>query len=98
VAEFFLDLHRLEGHDDDLAFARTMMDDVLDRAIVDETGMRWSNYDFRSSEPNLPPETTYMQGAAGVGSTLLRMHRHLSGDTWVVRWPHAPAWTAGVDN
>lgn len=94
VAEFFLDLHRLEGRDEDLAFARLMMDDVLDRAIVDETGMRWSNYEFRDPEPNLPPETTYMQGAAGVGSTLLRLHRHLSGDRWAVRWPHAPDWSA----
>jgi lantibiotic modifying enzyme len=92
VAEFFLDLHRLEGHDDDLAFAQLMVDDLLARAIVDEEGMRWSNYEFRDPEPNLPPETTYMQGAAGIGSTLLRLHRHLSGDQWVVRWPHAPTW------
>jgi hypothetical protein len=40
------------------------------------------------------PETTYMQGAAGIGSTLLRLHRHLAGDPWTVRWPHAPDWTA----
>jgi lantibiotic modifying enzyme len=98
VAEFFLDLHRLESRDEDLAFARIMMDDVLDRAIVDESGMRWSNYEFQSPEPNLPPETMYMQGAAGVGSTLLRMHRHLSGDKWIVRWPHAPAWSSEVEN
>jgi hypothetical protein len=31
--------------------------------------------------------------AAGIGSTLLRLHRHLSGDPWTVRWPHAPDWT-----
>jgi lantibiotic modifying enzyme len=93
VVEFFLDLHRLEGGADDLAFARLMLDDVLARAIHDDHGMRWSNYEFRSAEPDLPPETTYMQGAAGIGSTLLRMHRHLSGDPWVVRWPHAPAWS-----
>jgi hypothetical protein len=92
VAEFFLDLHQLEGLDDDLSFARLIMDDVMERAIVDETGMRWSNYEYRSPDPNLPPETTYMQGASGVGSTLLRLHRHLSGDRWAVRWPHAPNW------
>ena len=55
--------------------------------------MRWSNYEFRLPEPDLPPETTYMQGAAGIGSTLLRLHRHLSGDPWAVRWPHPPGWT-----
>jgi hypothetical protein len=39
------------------------------------------------------PETTYLQGAPGIGSTLLRLHRHLAGDPWTVDWPHAPAWT-----
>jgi lantibiotic modifying enzyme len=92
VAEFFLDLHRLEGQADDLAFARVMVDDLLDRAVVDGEGMRWSNVEHTADEPNLPPETTYMQGAAGIGSTLLRMHRHLAGDPWVVQWPHAPSW------
>jgi hypothetical protein len=70
------------------------VDDILDRAILDAKGMRWSNHEFRSPEPDLPPETTYLQGAPGIGSTLLRLHRHLAGDPWTVRWPHAPAWTA----
>jgi hypothetical protein len=94
VAEFFLGLHRLEGRDDDLQFARVMVDDLLTRAVVDQHEMRWSNFEFRDPEPTLPPETTYMQGAAGIGSTLLRMHRHLCGDEWVVPWPHAPTWSA----
>jgi hypothetical protein len=67
VAEFFLDLHQLEGHEDDLAFARLMVEDLLERAIIDSDGMRWSNYEFRGPEPNSPPETGYMQGAAGIG-------------------------------
>lgn len=92
VAEFFLDLHRLEGQDDDLAFARTLVDDLLKRAIVDEAGMRWSNYEYRKDESHLPAETGYMQGASGIGSTLLHLHRHLTGDPWTVRWPHAPRW------
>jgi len=96
VAEFFLDLHRLEGRPEDLAFAVTLVDDILARAIEDHSGMRWSNYEFRLPEPDLPPETTYLQGAAGIGSTLLRLHRHLAGDPWTVRWPHAPSWTAGA--
>ena len=94
VAEFFLDLHRLEGRHEDLAFARTLVDDLLTRAITDESGTRWSNYEFRlADQPNLPPETSYLQGAPGIGSTLLRLHRHLAGDPWTVPWPHAPAWT-----
>ena len=93
VAEFFLDLHRLEAQPDDLAFAVTLVDDVLRRAVIDAAGMRWSNYEYRAEEPNLPPETTYLQGAPGIGSTLLRLHRHLAGDAWTVRWPHSPSWS-----
>ncbi len=92
VAEFFLDLHRLEGQPDDLAFAVTLVDDLLERAVTDASGMRWSNYEHRAEEPNLAPETTYLQGAPGIGSTLLRLHRHLADDPWTVRWPHAPSW------
>jgi hypothetical protein len=32
-------------------------------------------------------------GAPGIGSTLLRLHRHLAGNQWTVRWPHAPDWS-----
>lgn len=92
VAEFFLDLHRLEGDPGDLEFAALLVDDLLDRAITDESGLRWSNYEYTRAEPDLPPETGYLQGAPGIGSTLLRLHRHLAGDPWTVRWPHAPSW------
>jgi lantibiotic modifying enzyme len=94
VAEFFLDLYRLESRPEDLAFAVTLIDDLLDRAISDQDGMRWSNHEYRKPEPDLPPETTYLQGAPGIGSTLLRLHRQLAGDPWTVRWPHAPVWEA----
>ena len=94
VAEFFLDLHQLEGRQDDLDFAVTLVDDLLGRAIIDSSGMRWSNYEYRNTDPDLPPETTYFQGAPGIGSTLLRLHRHQAGDPWTIRWPHAPSWAS----
>jgi len=92
VAEFFLDLHRLEGDPGDLEFATLLVDDLLGRAITDKSGTRWSNYEYRKAEPDLPPETGYLQGAPGIGSTLLRLHRHLAGDPWTAGWPHAPSW------
>ena len=95
VAEFFLDLHTLEGDDADLAFARVMVDDILARGTEDEAGMRWSNIEFRNEDPVLPAEPTYLQGASGIGSTLCRLDRHERGDRWVLKWPHAPTWGAG---
>jgi lantibiotic modifying enzyme len=96
VAEYFLDLHGWRNDPDDLAFAVEIVDDLLDRAIVDEHGMRWSNVEFRSDPPQLPPEATFFQGASGIGSTLLRLSRHLEGDRSVIDWPHAPDWSSDV--
>jgi lantibiotic modifying enzyme len=93
VAEYFLDLHAWRSDPDHLAFALTLVDDILERAITDEKGMRWSNVEWRKTPPELPPETTLYQGAAGIGSTLLRVSRHLEGDRSVLRWPCAPDWT-----
>ncbi len=90
VAEFFLDLDRDPSRDDpgDLLFARLLLDDLLDRATFDGTGMPWSNIEFRRDPPGLPPATSYLQGAAGIASTLLRLDRHLRGDLWTVPWVH----------
>jgi len=71
----------------------SLADDIVGRAVVDQSGMRWPNYEFRLPEPDLPPETTFQLGAPGIGSTLLRLHRHLAQDPWTVCWPHAPSWT-----
>jgi lantibiotic modifying enzyme len=92
VAEYFLDLHTWRDDPDDLAFAVAMVDDLLERAIVDEKGMRWSNVEWRSDPPELSPETTFYQGASGIGLTLLRLARHLEGDDSTVHWPHYPDW------
>ena len=92
VAELFFDLHTWREDPDDLAFACLLIDDLLNRANEDDHGMRWSNIEFRHDPPELPPETTFFQGASGIGCTLLRAMRHLSGDRSTIRWPHAPSW------
>jgi hypothetical protein len=92
AAEYFLDLHNWRQEDDDLAFAVQLVEDLLARAIVDDHGMRWSNVEIRSNPAELPPETTFFQGASGVGATLLRLSRHLEGDPTLIDWPHSPSW------
>ena len=64
VAEFFLDLHDLEGQPGDLAFAVTLVDDILDRARVDDVGMRWSNYEFRSPRARSPARDDLPAGSS----------------------------------
>ncbi len=65
VAEFFLDLHRLEGRPDDLGFAVTIVDDLLDRSIVDDAGRRWSNYEYRQPGALPAPRNDLPAGGAG---------------------------------
>jgi lantibiotic modifying enzyme len=96
VAEYFLDLHMWRENPDDLAFALTIADDLLDRAVADEKGVRWHNVEFRQDPPELPSETTFFQGASGIGLTLLRLSRHLQGDRSKVRLPHEADWTRRV--
>jgi lantibiotic modifying enzyme len=92
VIEYFLDLHTWRDDPEDLAFALAVADDMVERATVDGEGTRWSNVEFRQTPPELPPETTFYQGASGIGLTLLRLGRHLRGEPTTVEWPHRPAW------
>jgi lantibiotic modifying enzyme len=77
VAEFFLDLYVLAmglGRSDAqsyLTFARRIVDDILERGIDDDSGLRWTHAEHRTLPELLTTQVGYMQGAAGVGSVLL---------------------------
>jgi hypothetical protein len=58
-----------------LQAARTMGDALVERAIRDEAGARWRFTEHRQDPPLLPPGTSWMQGAAGIGAFLLRLAR-----------------------
>ena len=90
VARFFLDLHRVTGDADHLAFAVTMSDDIVERATVDDAGTRWSNIEHRLPEPVLPPQCGALQGAAGIASWLFELDAFLSGDDRRRVWPDSP--------
>jgi hypothetical protein len=50
-----------------------MTEDLLRRATLDEQGMRWVQAENRISPDELIAQTGYMQGAAGIGTWLLRL-------------------------
>ena len=58
-----------------LAAARTMGDALLERAIRDDAGVFWRFVEYRQDPPLLPPGTSWMQGAAGIATFLLRLAR-----------------------
>jgi hypothetical protein len=86
LADWMLSLHHLAaaGHPvgdpaELLTFARTLTADLLDRAVVDGDGARWS-----------PPVTGWACGAAGIGSWLVRLDTFDQGRESVLRLPDSP--------
>jgi lantibiotic modifying enzyme len=90
VADFFLGLHLVTGDPAHLDFACIVLDDIVDRAVTDDQGTRWHNIEHTATPPELPAQTGWMQGAAGIGAALLRGHQVLSGrdaGPWLPSWP-----------
>jgi len=60
-----------------LAAACTMAGAIADRAIRDQAEAHWRFTEHRQDPPLLPPGTSWMQGAAGIATFLLRLARVL---------------------
>jgi lantibiotic modifying enzyme len=90
VAQFFLDLYGVTKDPAYLRFARKMTDDLLVRATRDDFGTRWAQAENRERPDNLVAQTGYMQGAAGIGSWLLRLDGAQRGRAPFVRFPDSP--------
>ena len=76
VAQFMLSLYRNYGERRYLDFAHRMTENLLSRATLDDQGMRWVQAEHRVKPDQLVAQTGYMQGAAGIGSWLLRLDGH----------------------
>ncbi|MEV8378177.1 lanthionine synthetase LanC family protein [Kribbella sp. NPDC056861] len=70
---------RIVERADSFAFADLLVDDLAAHAIVDETGVRWSNHEHRAVPPDLEPRPGWAMGNAGILPELLRYLR-LSAD------------------
>jgi hypothetical protein len=77
---------------DDFAFADLLVSDLIERAIVDDAGARWSNIEYCSSSSNLVPQTGWAMGNAGIVRELLRFARLCDGREhgYAVTWPDHP--------
>ncbi|MGD9959294.1 lanthionine synthetase LanC family protein [Nocardioides sp.] len=78
VGDVVLNVWQRHGDDTDLAFAVTLADAIVDRAIQDGDSLAfWRFVEHRNDDPLLPPGVGWMQGAAGIAAYLFRIARVL---------------------
>ncbi len=90
VAEFFLSLHQITHERDYLDFARRLTEDSLARGTRDDSGLRFVQAENRTEPDHLQAQTGYMQGAAGIGLLLLRLHAFETGVDFGITLPDSP--------
>ena len=90
VSDFFVSLNGLTGDASHLAFARRVADDTLERATADGDGYKWVQAENRVSPNVVLPQTGLMQGAAGVGLSMLRLDGAMRGRKPTIVLPDAP--------
>jgi len=77
VGDVVLNVWQRHGVDDDLAFAVTLADALVERAMHDGEHAYWRFVEHRNDDPLLPPAPGWMQGAAGIAAYLFRLARVL---------------------
>ena len=93
VADFFLQLYRSRGEAAYLAFAERTIADLMRRGTDDDGGLRWVQAENRVSPDDVVAQTGFMQGAAGIGTVLLRFDAYQRKRRARVLWPDSP-WPA----
>jgi len=94
VGEVFLDSWQRSGRHEDLEFAVTLADALVDRATHDGQYTYWRFVEHRAAEPLLPPGVGWMQGAVGIAAFLFRIDRLLRDDSDGLAVPRMDNWWA----
>lgn len=91
IADHYLRRH-LATHDSaDLVMAERLVDDMLARATTDAAGKRWVQAEHRVRPELLVAQTGLMQGAAGMGLTLVQLARARERVAPFIKLPDVPA-------
>jgi hypothetical protein len=77
VGDVVLNIWQRSCEHEDLEFAVTLADAIVDRAVFDGDHVYWRFIEHRNADPLLPPSPGYMQGAAGIAAYLFRLARVL---------------------
>ena len=90
VAEFFLDLYQHLHDRRYLTFSKEMTAQLLSKAVRDQSGTRWPQAEHRVKPDLIVAQTGLMQGAAGMGSWLLRLDSFQRRQKPFIVFPDSP--------
>ncbi|MCA1635897.1 MAG: lantibiotic modifying-like protein, partial [Acidobacteria bacterium] len=90
VADFMLNLYRVTGRREYLAFAKRVTANLLARATREGDGLKWIQAEHRVKPDLLVAQTGFMQGAAGIGTWLLHLDAFERGRKASIVWPDSP--------
>jgi lantibiotic modifying enzyme len=90
VGEFFLDLFKELGDQRYLDFSKRVTSRLLAKATVEDGRMSWLQAEHRTRPDYLFAQTGYMQGAAGIGTFLLRLAAVDGAKTKRIVFPDTP--------
>ncbi|MCP4708763.1 MAG: hypothetical protein GY869_09070, partial [Planctomycetes bacterium] len=90
VADYCLYLFENTRQQEYVRFGSQMLANMLEQAIVDDHGMRWSQAEHRSQPDFLVTQTGYAQGASGIGLALLHWDAYQQGRKFRLRLPDVP--------
>lgn len=90
VGEFFLDLYLALEDRTYLEFSKRTAARLLDKASLEDGKMSWLQAEHRTRPDYLMAQTGYMQGAAGIGTFLLRLDAAGRPKTRRVVFPDTP--------
>jgi hypothetical protein len=94
VGDVVLNAWQRYGRDADLAFAITLADAIVERAIESNGFAFWRFVEHRNDDPLLPPCPGWMQGAAGIAAYLFRLSRLLEDGREAETVPRMDTWWA----
>ena len=90
VGEFFLDLYKSTGDRPYLDFSKRVASRLLAKASIENGRMSWVQAEHRTRPDFLFAQTGFMQGAAGIGTYLLRLDAADRAKTQRVIFPDTP--------
>ncbi len=92
VADYFMDLYYINRKEENLNFAKVLIDDLIKKGTQDENKFYWETerYAFFPDEGKLAQFTGYFYGTAGYGLSLINFDKLINDNKLAISLPDNP--------